>query len=63
MLELVLTWIGVVLALSLLITMAAGPLIVQADEYLQGRKRARRRSRRVAAAKAEPYLRVSYDAR
>lgn len=39
MITAVLVWIGVVLALGLLLTMALGPVIVQLDSKLYERKR------------------------
>ena len=42
MITAVLVWIGVVLALGLLLTMALGPAIVQIDSKLYERKQQRR---------------------
>ncbi|MFC7618521.1 hypothetical protein ACFQV2_39480 [Actinokineospora soli] len=42
MITAVLVWIGVVLALALLLTMALGPLIVQIDSKLYDRRERRR---------------------
>ncbi|GAA4417856.1 hypothetical protein GCM10023148_16130 [Actinokineospora soli] len=47
MITAVLVWIGVVLALALLLTMALGPLIVQIDSKLYDRRERRRAGVRV----------------
>lgn len=56
MLQAVLVWVGAVLAIGLLLVMALGPLIVEADswwfERRHNRKVARQKARAVSSAPA-----------
>jgi len=54
MLMLILTWIGAVLGLSLLLIMALGPVIVEADSWWYARRHERRRLSAADGSAAEP---------
>ncbi|MEV4311332.1 hypothetical protein [Actinocrispum sp. NPDC049592] len=57
MFALVMTWIGIAVATTLLLLMALGPVIVELDGWLAQRRRDRRRTQvqaRVARKQATP---------
>jgi hypothetical protein len=57
MLMLILTWVGAVLALSLILIMALGPVVVEIDSWWYERKHNQRRAHRAepqAEQLAEP---------
>jgi hypothetical protein len=51
MLTLVLTWIGIALATTMLLLMALGPVIVELDDWFATRGRRRARTQAKAAAR------------
>ncbi|GAB1511843.1 hypothetical protein [Actinophytocola sp. KF-1] len=54
MLQAVLVWVGAVLAVTLLLVMALGPVIVEVDSWWYERRH-NRKARKAAARKAEAH--------
>lgn len=54
MLQVVLVWVGAVLAIGLLLVMALGPVIVELDSWWYERRHNRKAAKRAAKAEQAP---------